>query len=96
MEFYIGDEGAPITIINGFSWATATVKQVKVVRPDDTSLTFTDTDVTVDDEDTGTVHILSSPELFTVEGLYLAQAYVEISAVKRYGPVITFMVYAVL
>jgi hypothetical protein len=94
--FYVGEAGRSLPLYTGISWAGATTKTVKVIRPDATTLTFSGSDVHVDDAATGVIHVDVTAALLTIPGEYLVQAKCITASTSILSPVTVFRVEAVL
>ena len=91
-----GDIGKSISQTTGIDWTGNTAKQVKIKKPAGTTVTYTGSNVVVDDAATGQIHIVTATGDLSETGEYLFQAKVTISGVELYGPVMGFSVEEVL
>jgi hypothetical protein len=99
MEYFIGEVGKAISLNCGFDLTSVSTKTVYIIRPSSptSTLTFTGTDVVVDDTGTGQIHVLSKSGDLSVAGTYLAQAkMVWANGDTKYSPIAAFNVDGVL
>lgn len=94
--FYLGEVGRSINQTTGIDWTGATGKQVKIQKPSGVVVTRTNSDVIVDDAETGQIHILTEAGDLDETGEYLFQAKVTISDAVKFGPLMGFTVDSVI
>jgi hypothetical protein len=94
--FYIGEIGRVVSLSTGVDWTSPVTKVVKFTRPDGTSVSFTGSEVTVDDAATGTIHVISRAGDFNQSGRYLVQAKLITASATLYGPITSINVDSVL
>lgn len=85
--YYVGEAGRAISLKTGFDWTGATTKEVKVKKPSGTTVTFSGTDVVVDDAVTGQIHVLTTGTTLSEEGIYMIQAKFSDGTVTRFSQI---------
>lgn len=95
MKYYKGEVVA-VSMRTGFDWTGATTKQVIILRPDLTKITFTAAAVIVDDAATGQIHVVTASGDLNQLGQYLIQAKMATASVTRFSEIQDFFVEDVL
>ena len=86
--FYKGDVQS-VSQVTGFDWTSQTAKEVTILNPDQTKTTYTGANVVVDDNVTGTIHVVHT---MAQVGKHLMQAKLTVNTVIKFGPVTDFVV----
>jgi hypothetical protein len=96
-NYFVGEIGRTISIYCGFDLTSVVTKLVTILKPDGTTtVTFTGSEVTVDDVTTGQIHISSKSGTFSAAGEYLIQAKMTYATNILYSPMLSFEVEDVL
>jgi hypothetical protein len=91
-----GEIGRVISLSTGLDWTGATQKEIKVIRPDQSSFTVSGASVIVDDALNGFIHFITEAEHLTLPGRYFLQASLVDSSRTLYSPIESLIVEDVL